>query len=49
MSIGQLRKGLPFLIVSTMAEVYEKWGLSQEELEAAFLVFIEDFKNDESR
>ena len=32
-----------------MAKVYEEWGLSQEELEAAFLVFIEDFKNDESR
>ena len=49
MSIGRPREGSPFLIVSTMAEVYEKWGLSQEELEAAFLVFIEDFKNDESR
>lgn len=29
-----------------MAKVYEEWGLSQEELEAAFLVFIEDFKNE---
>lgn len=49
MSIGQLRKGLPSLIVSSMAKLYEEWGLSQEELEAAFLVFIEDFKNDENR
>lgn len=32
-----------------MAKLYEEWGLSQDELEAAFLVFIEDFKNDESR
>lgn len=32
-----------------MSAVYEEWGLSQEELEAAFLVFIEDFKNDENR
>ena len=29
-----------------MAKVYEEWGLSQEELEAAFFVFIEDFKNE---
>ena len=29
-----------------MAKVYEEWGLSQEELEAAFLVFIEEFKNE---
>ena len=29
-----------------MAKLYEEWGLSQEELEAAFLVFIEDFKNE---
>ena len=29
-----------------MSAVYEEWGLSQEELEAAFLVFIEDFKNE---
>ena len=29
-----------------MAKVYEEWGLSQAELEAAFLVFIEDFKNE---
>ena len=32
-----------------MSAVYEEWGLSQEELEAAFLVFIKDFKNDENR
>lgn len=32
-----------------MSAVYEEWGLSQKELEAAFLVFIEDFKNDENR
>lgn len=29
-----------------MSAVYEEWGLSQEELEAAFLVFIEDYKNE---
>lgn len=42
-------RGRLFLLYQVMAKVYEEWGLSQEELEAAFLVFIEDFKNDESR